>query len=183
MNPVVTCVNINSPQDTTNATSFEVCATSFHYSPSPAMEVNETTGEYIVKYVGGWGHDFTIYKSSAKGLDTYYDEDLIPQDAKTNIEVSVDRNDNNTCTVDVKTAKMTTAVTCNSCTFCNVDGDAYSNDGDSAYSNDSDSAYSNDGDSYSNLFSADCTNIKHGRIVVCESANDAFFPLTEAALS
>jgi hypothetical protein len=150
-----------------NKRSFEVCATSDQYTPSPILVYNETTGESYPTFGGSWGYDYTIYKNSAKGLDIFNDANTIPLlNATTNITVYVNRNDNNTCTVHVKTAQMpeTTpggdavdnGVVCNSCTWC--------------------------GNDHWSQYSADCTNIEHGRMVECESADVVFFPLTEAAL-
>jgi hypothetical protein len=151
--------------------SFEVCATSLHYTPVTILVVNETTGEMYGASAGGFSYEHTIYKNSAKGLDLSYNYDnILPEDAKTNISVTVARRlDNNTCTVWVKTTPTSPTsedgaymggVACNSCSWCAVYGL---------------------GQDWS-LFSADCTNLEHGRVVDCEPADAVYFPLTEAAL-
>jgi hypothetical protein len=102
--------------------------------------------------IGGWDYYFNIYTAAAEDMSEGKDD--IPPQAYANITVHVSRSgDDDVCNVTVKTDGVETV--CSSCTYCGNETDNYS---------------------------ADCTNMEHGRVVDCESTDILYFPLTSAAL-
>ena len=94
--------------------SFEVCATAYYASPSPAEFPNGT-----VVYVGGYYTTYTITQGLKEG-----DEPTGSPNEYTGIEITVHRDDYDACDVSVTVDKKTTQ--CNQCNYCR--NDAYSVD-------------------------------------------------------
>jgi hypothetical protein len=124
--------------------SFEVCATATYATPSPAAFSNGT-----VVYLGGYYSTYTITQGLNAG-----DETTGSPSEYSGIDVTVFRDDNDTCEISVSVDGETTK--CTSCKFCGSD------------------SYSADCTNLKNGRSFD----------ICESTapDFIFFPLTAAAL-
>jgi hypothetical protein len=162
-NPMISCKDITADGET-----FKACASYELYGPSP-WEKEDPDGNIESGYSGGWSHFFTIYNSAAENLQEGLDE--IPMDAATDIKVRVERDDFNVCKVTVTTTigedGPTVDKLCNSCSYC---GDP------------DQPVQEQMGCIYCGTYSADCTNVEHGRKVQCESVETVFFPFTQEAL-
>jgi hypothetical protein len=158
-NPLVSCTGITMAED---GESFNVCSPLYFTTPVP-MYIENATGEFS-EYGGGWDHYFTIYNSSAEGNEEGFEG--FPVEASANMTVHVRREDNNACSVNVKEADGTKSI-CASCSYC---GDPNQPTADQMSC------------MTCGTYSADCTNLEHGRMVECESIATAFFPFTKDAM-